>query len=69
MRIPVLNDDCLEEELETFSVTISSQQDCTTISRNETEINIRDDDSMSIMSPGALICLCFYVHFTTRIFL
>ncbi len=46
VKIPILNDNFLEEDLETFSVAVSSQQSCVVIGRNETEVNIRDDDGM-----------------------
>ena len=43
--IPILNDECLEEDFEVFNITISSILECVTFSVDEISVNIRDDDS------------------------
>lgn len=45
-RVPILilNDDCLESDLESFIVSISSNQSCVVADENETTVYIKDDD-------------------------
>ena len=42
--VPILNDDCLEEKLEDFTVVASSDMDCVDIVDGEVTINIEDND-------------------------
>ena len=46
VHIPILNDICLEDANETFSVSISSDIDCVIVepSTNSVDITIMDDD-------------------------
>ncbi len=46
VHIPILNDVCLEDMNETFSVSISSDVDCVVVepSASSVEITINDDD-------------------------
>ena len=45
VHIPVLNDECLEDDMEVFNVSISSNDDCVMIGgTSEVEVYIRDDD-------------------------
>ena len=44
VSIPILNDICLEEEFEYFTVAASSDMDCVNIVDGEVTININDDD-------------------------
>ena len=48
VHIPILNDVCLEEMTESFSVSISSDVECVVVepSASSVEITITDDDSM-----------------------
>lgn len=41
--IPLLNDDCLENE-ELFSVTLTTEMDCVVLEDHEVTITIQDDD-------------------------
>ena len=47
VHIPILNDDCLEED-EAFSVSISSDAECVSVNpaASNVQINITDDDGM-----------------------
>lgn len=42
--IPILNDECLEEDMETFNVSISSDMSFVTFDVDEISVYIRDDD-------------------------
>ena len=42
--VPILNDICLEEDGENFSVVATSYMDCVNISNGEVTIMIDDDD-------------------------
>lgn len=42
--IPILNDECLEEDEEYFNITLSSDQDCVFFSNDTFEATIVDDD-------------------------
>ena len=42
--IPVLNDECLEYESESFYISLSSEQDCVRFSNDSYEAYIIDDD-------------------------
>ena len=45
VHIPILNDECLEENMEVFNVSLSSRYSCVVIdSTNEVEVYILDDD-------------------------
>lgn len=47
VHIPVFNDECLEDDMEVFNVSISSNDDCVMIgATSEVEVYIRDDDGM-----------------------
>ena len=43
--VPILNDVCLEEDIEYFSVVLSSYMDCVEIVNESVTIRIDDDDS------------------------
>ena len=47
MHIPILNDECLEEDKEAFNVSISSEIDFVTFGVDEITVYIIDDDSKS----------------------
>jgi len=49
VHIPILNDICLEDTNETFSVSISSDVDCVLVesSASRVEVTINDDDGQS----------------------
>ena len=42
--IPILNDECLENERELFEIILSSDQDCVRFSEDSFEAYIIDDD-------------------------
>ena len=44
VSVPILNDICLEEDGEYFSVVATSYMDCVNISNGEVTIMIDDDD-------------------------
>ena len=48
VHIPILNDVCLEDETESFSVSISSEVECVVVEQaaSSVEITIVDDDGM-----------------------
>ena len=48
LHIPILNDECLEEDMEAFNVSISSEIDFVTFGVDEITVYIIDDDSKSI---------------------
>ena len=48
--IPILNDECLEEEHEGFSVELSSEQECVMFVNSTANITIYDDDSKLSLS-------------------
>ncbi len=48
--IPILNDECLEEDLEFFNVSISSSFNCVKFNVDEISVSIRDDDGEFIIS-------------------
>ena len=60
--IPILNDECVEEELEDFSVKLSSEQDCVIFLNSTVEIIIIDDDSES----SSLSYVCARTHMYTH---
>ena len=45
--IPILNDECLEDNEETFNISLSTTFDCVYLPEDEIEVTIRDDDSES----------------------
>ena len=51
VHIPVLNDECLEDTSEAFTVSIMSDNDCVIVdpTSSNVEITITDDDSEFIM--------------------
>jgi len=42
--IPIINDDCVEDEPEEFTATLRSEDDCVSFGTNSTTISIFDDD-------------------------
>ena len=48
VHVPILNDECLEERLESFNVTISSENDCIRFNTSEVQIYIEDNDCKSV---------------------
>lgn len=49
VHIPILNDECLEDDIESFGVFISASDDCVVIgATSEVEVYIRDDDGKCI---------------------
>ena len=46
--IPILNDECLEEDMEGFNVSISSDMPFVTFDVDEITVYIRDDDGESV---------------------
>ena len=65
VHIPIFNDECLEDSMEAFNVSISSSDDRVVIgAAREVEVYIRDDDGMfylltTITSSPRLICIIF----------
>ena len=62
--IPILNDECLEEELEDFSVELSSEQDCVMFVNSTANITIYDDDSklsLSIINYACTPSINYYI--------
>ncbi len=47
--IPILNDECLEEDMESFDISISSDMPFVEFDVNEISVFIRDDDGESII--------------------
>ena len=45
VHIPIINDECLEEDMEFFNVSISSDMDGVVIGVDEVTVYIIDDDS------------------------
>ena len=54
VSVPILNDICLEEEGEYFSVVATSEMDCVQIINESVTIGIDDDDSESSYSHNLL---------------
>ena len=47
VHIPILNDECLEESMEIFNVSLSSRDSCVVVDgTSEVEVYITDDDGM-----------------------
>ena len=45
VHIPILNDECLEENMEVFNVSLSSRDSCVVVDgTSEVEVYILDDD-------------------------
>ena len=56
VSIPILNDICLEEDSESFTVTATSDMDCVEIVGGSVTIYIDDDDSEFF-----LLVICFFL--------
>ena len=50
--IPIINDDCVEDEPEEFTATLRSDDDCVSFGSNSTTVSIFDDDC------ECLLCGC-----------
>ena len=49
VHIPILNDECLEESMEVFNVSLSSRDSNVVVDgTSEVEVYIWDDDGMSV---------------------
>ena len=48
VSIPILNDEYLEVDTESFNVTLSSTVDCVIIGNGETQVYIQDDDGQFV---------------------
>ena len=57
VSVPILNDICLEEDGEYFSVVATSFMDCVQIVNESVTIRIDDDDSESSFSHNQLLLL------------
>ena len=57
VSVPILNDICLEEDGEYFSVDATSFMDCVQIGNESVTIRIDDDDSESSFSHNQLLLL------------
>ena len=67
--IPILNDECVEEELEDFSVKLSSEQDCVIFLNSTVEIIIIDDDSESSSLSYVCARTHMYTHTHTHVYI
>ena len=73
MHIPILNDECLEDDIESFNVLIStSDDDCVVIgaSSSEVQVYIRDDDgnNYKVHNISQLLPATFACHLHTITF-
>ena len=54
MHIPILNDDCFENFVQSFNITLSSEQECVNLETTELQVYIVDDEgtycSLSVSS-------------------
>ena len=44
MHIPILNDECYEDFVQSFNISLSSEQDCVDFETPEFPVYIMDDD-------------------------
>ncbi len=50
VHVPILNDECLEEDTESFNISISSDMPFVEFDVNEISVFIRDDDGEFVIS-------------------
>ena len=62
VSIPILNDICLEEDGESFTVTATSDMDCVEIENGSVTIEIDDDDSEFSLIGYLLFLLPCHPH-------
>ena len=55
--IPIINDDCVEDEPEEFTATLRSDDDCVSFGTNSTTVSIFDDDCECLYSV-VYMCGC-----------
>ena len=66
--IPIVNNDCVEDAEEYFTVTISSDMDCVVFANSTVHAVIHDDDCKPKRNNGALggvMCVCVLSKFQT----
>ncbi len=44
VSVPIINDECVEEKEEVFTVSLSTEQACVQLGANLTTVTIQDDD-------------------------
>ncbi len=66
VRVPIINDECVEEKQEEFIVSLSSDKECVIVGNNETTITIQDDDSeytsIKIVIQLRILHSCIYTY-------
>ena len=58
VKIPIVNDECVEEKEEEFRVSLLSDQDCVLLGLNYTTVTIVDDDSKC----SYIFVTCLYLY-------
>ncbi len=55
VRVPIINDECVEEKEEEFLVSLSTEEECVIVGDSQTSVTILDNDGKSL--PYMLLCV------------